>query len=176
MVKYSYRALYMKYEQGSWIELCNNDCGTMVFFDKEKNIVCNAAVESNNCVHKDVCDFLKDLRQGARAFNWYPSFAIDQSLLAVFLAADKAKESQDELYQRVEELKTVMELQREMNKEEKMKWDRTKQLKLQLKKDTERAYEREQDQIMQWKRYGEPKKDQQTTFQQSPQFTTADRL
>lgn len=176
MVKYSYRALYMKYEQGSWIELCNNDCGTMVFFDKEKNIVCNAAVESNNCVHKDVCDFLKDLRQGARAFNWYPSFAIDPFLLAIFLASDKVKDSQEELLARIEELKAVIQQQRELNKEEKIKWDKTKQLKLQVKKDSERAYEREQEQLMQWKRYEESKKEQASTVQQSPQFTTADRL
>lgn len=173
MVKYSYRALYMKYRQGSWIELCNNDCGTEVYFDKENNIVCNAAAVDKDCVHKDVCNELKKLKVIARALNWYPSFAIDPYLVNLFKAYDAIVKAQEDLqYEQenimiiIEKLKRVLNDQQEQNKQAKVQWDKEKSIKLDAKKITDKAYGREQDQIKQWKDYE----------QKEAQFRTADRL
>jgi hypothetical protein len=182
MVKYSYRALYMKYVQGSWIELCNNDCGAMVYFDKESNIVRNAAEDEKNCVHKDVCDFLKDLRKGARAFNWFPSYAIEEALVRLFKAAGEVRISQNELLDSAAILQKVIREQQELNKLAKSDWNEEKRLKLQAKKDTERAYERETEQQTQWKTYGREYgqywngKSDGKEQAQVPRFTTADRV
>lgn len=163
----------MKYAQGSWIELCNNDCGTLVYFDKERNLVCNASEESNDCVHKEVCDFLKDLRKGARAFNWYPSFAIDGALIKVFEARKHITTDIINLTNAVNELEETMRVQWQANKDAKEKWEKEKTAKLEYKKNSERAYEREQEQVAQWHRYEQTKKEETLRV---PRFTTADRL
>lgn len=160
MVEYSYRALYMKFVMGSWIEMCNNDCGTEVYFDKEQNAVRNAAKVDKDCFHKDFCDFLKKLRLRARAFNWYPSFAIDIPLTDVFVAADNLIHAQEDLKTkeealmfRIEGLKAVIHDQWEQNKNAKVEWEEEKLKKLDAKKQTDRASTRYRDQLQQWKVY-----------------------
>lgn len=156
----------MKYRQGSWIELCNNDCGTEVYFDKEKNIVCNAAAVDKDCVHKDVCNEIKKLKIRARTFNWFPSYAIEGALVSVFLAADKIENAHQDWIDATNMLKRVIEEQRQLNKQAKADWEKEKITKLDAKKITDKAYGREQDQIEQWRIYE----------QKEAQFRTADRL
>jgi hypothetical protein len=180
MVEYSYRALYMKFVQGSWIEMCNNDCGTIVYFDKEQNAVRNAAKVDKDCFHKDVCDFLKKLRLRARAFNWYPSFAIDIPLTNVLVAADNlydaeeiVKEKYDHLRRRIQELKVVIKDQWEQNKNAKVEWEKEKLTKLDAKKQTDRSSERYKEQLQQWRVYDYERIQKE---QQAPDFVRGSEL
>jgi hypothetical protein len=129
-MRYSEAALYNHFFRNGKLELCNNDCGTMIYTDVAINAVRNAAGPDADMLHKEVCDFLKKLRKGARSFNWYPNYTIDDILLSLFKRYDDIESRHiydfDDLISLVGELKDAIHSQREKNKETKQKWDKEK--------------------------------------------------
>lgn len=149
---YSEQALYNKFFRNGWIELCNNDCGRLVYRDIESDTVRNATGTDADLLHKDSCDFLKDLREAARSFNWYPNLAIDPALNATFEAYEESEHSHNygALMSAMEQLIDVIGTQRMKNREAKDKWDEKKRRKLEAKKLTEEHAARQIDQQSQY--------------------------
>lgn len=168
MVKYSYKALYNRFIRDSWIELCNNDCGTLVYYDVATNTVRNAAEHEEDIIHKDICSFIVKLKKAARSFNWYPNLAIDPSLDWVFNALEEAQISHNfgSLVCACRQLSDVIATQKMKNQQAKTEWDEEKDEKLEAKKHTPQAKDRKRDQKSQW----------ETIKDNPPKFVTGDKL
>lgn len=149
---YSEAALYNKFYRGGWIELCNNDCGKLVYKDVDTGEVKNATGTDSDVLHKDTCSVIANLKEFARSINWYPNLSIDPVLDSLFGAFDQAKKDYDYsgLMYVVNELRDVINNQKMKNKEAKVKWDEKKRKKLQTKQLQDEYAARQVDQQSQY--------------------------
>lgn len=152
MVHYSEAALYNKFFRGGWIDLCDNDCKQLVYKDVQTGKPCNATGIDADVLHKDTCDFIKDMTEAAHSFNWYPNLAIDKYLNAVFDSLFEAKENFEfaRLIESVEMLRDKIGEQRTINEEIRKKWNEKKRKKLEAKRLRDEHEARQRDQQSQY--------------------------
>lgn len=176
MYEYSYRALYMKFVRDSWIELCNQECGTLLYFDKDANLPRNAAKADKDIAHMEVCNTIKQLKKIGRALNWYNSYTLDPYLIRVFTARKNLTEANNEVLDAIDELEKKMKDVRAENKQAKADWEVEKAAKLAVKKVTDSAKLREQEQKIQWLDLQSKAKENGQQTETRGVFTTADQL
>jgi hypothetical protein len=152
MVHYSEAALYNKFYRKGWIDLCNNDCGKLVYLDVEIGTPKNATGTDSDVLHKDTCSKILELKEFARSINWYPNLAIDRYLEAVFKALHGATTGYDfgPLVEACEMLRDKIAEQKSINEQTRKKWDEKKRKKLEAKRLQDEHEARQVDQQSQY--------------------------
>lgn len=138
-INFSDRALYNK-SHGSWIELCNNDCGAWVYWDLETRTVRNAETTKKDSPHSETCSKIKYLKDAASSMNWFPSYSFLEEAETFIAEAEKNLEAAQHNYDNAMRLKEKLEHRKGINAQAKIDWDIEKNKKTLEKQEKRKVY------------------------------------